>query len=221
MRQPTCESGVVVDGRARSHADAGGVTRHELTCCADESVSGWKTCRGGTVWAERDGTLFQNAKVNLGYTTSTTGTYIGVGSATAAGGAFYWQSSGCVHNAEWQIAAEICNAMVINPITDARARLCSKDELLAQCGRGSGCGHDRDNIWSSTPASNETEPCWAPIGVTSESQSLGSSSGETTSNGANTVVIVGALAGLAVVAAIGLLWSYKRTPLGAKQVAPV
>jgi len=31
----------------------------------------------------------------------------------------------------------------------AGARLCTKDELEADCTAGTGCGHDRDLIWSS------------------------------------------------------------------------
>ena len=33
-------------------------------------------------------------------------------------------------------------------------RLCTAEELLAECTRGSGCSHDRDMIWSSTEATS-------------------------------------------------------------------
>ena len=50
---------------------------------------------------------------------------------------------GCVHSATYDQAQQICS--------NAGGRLCTKDELLADCTRGSGCSHDRDMIWSSTP----------------------------------------------------------------------
>lgn len=134
---------------------AGVETRHEITCCADEPVSGWRSCAGGTVWAERNGALFLDAKVNLGYGDRTT-TFQGVGDTQVGGGAFYWegdaQSSafeGCVHNAPFEVAADICHSIVVNAATNARARLCTAAETLEPniCGKGTGCYHDSDRVW--------------------------------------------------------------------------
>ena len=45
---------------------------------------------------------------------------------------------------------------------EAGARLCTKDELEADCTAGTGCGHDRDLIWSSdvqtTPSADPLPP---------------------------------------------------------------
>jgi len=48
---------------------------------------------------------------------------------------------GCHHSKTFPEAEAICAA--------AGARLCTKDELTSDCTRGTGCGHDRDLIWSS------------------------------------------------------------------------
>ena len=53
---------------------------------------------------------------------------------------------GCVHSATYEEAENYCS--------NAGGRLCTKDELLADCTRGSGCSHDHDYIWSSTPYSS-------------------------------------------------------------------
>lgn len=53
------------------------------------------------VWAERDGALFQQAKLALGYG-GTSVSYRGEGiDATVDGGAFRWDTDGCAHNAEF------------------------------------------------------------------------------------------------------------------------
>lgn len=52
------------------------------------------------VWSERDGALFQAAKLRLGYGSSTT-PYRGVGDTSVAGGAFLWEANGCAHNADF------------------------------------------------------------------------------------------------------------------------
>ena len=50
---------------------------------------------------------------------------------------------GCVDSATYNEAQQICS--------NAGGRLCTAAELLADCTRGSGCSHDQDMIWSSTP----------------------------------------------------------------------
>jgi len=49
----------------------------------------------------------------------------------------------CYHSETFTSAAQICS--------DNGARLCTKTELEAGCTQGSGCEHDADQIWSSTP----------------------------------------------------------------------
>ena len=56
---------------------------------------------------------------------------------------------GCVHSATYDEAEAYCS--------NAGGRLCTAAELLADCTRGSGCSHDNDYIWSSTPGSTSTE----------------------------------------------------------------
>ena len=70
------------------------------------------------------------------------------GKCAAAGFTSTWGESdfsgvGCVDSATYDQAQQICS--------NAGGRLCTKDELLADCTRGSGCGYDRHMIWSSTP----------------------------------------------------------------------
>lgn len=48
---------------------------------------------------------------------------------------------GCRHNKKLAQAKGICEG--------ADARLCTKQELEADCTRGTGCGHDADLVWSS------------------------------------------------------------------------
>ena len=55
----------------------------------------------------------------------------------------------CVHSATYNEAQQIC--------ADFGGRLCTAEELLADCTRGSGCSHDNDYIWSSTPGTISTE----------------------------------------------------------------
>lgn len=49
--------------------------------------------------------------------------------------------SGCNADKTFAQAEEIC--------FDHGARLCTREELAADCTRGSGCGYDADQIWSS------------------------------------------------------------------------
>lgn len=129
--------------------DAGEETRHEVVCCSDVPVSGWAACNGGTVWAERNGGLFLGAKVALGFGDAAT-TFNGTGDPTVAGGAFQWSGGdGCVHNAPWDLAAEICHTIVVDSANGYRARLCTSAEILepSLCGKGTGCGHDADMLW--------------------------------------------------------------------------
>jgi hypothetical protein len=55
----------------------------------------------------------------------------------------------CIHSATWQQAYDHCAA--------DGARLCTAEELAADCTRGSGCQHDADMIWSLTPAAEHHE----------------------------------------------------------------
>jgi hypothetical protein len=50
----------------------------------------------------------------------------------------------CEDASTWTEAVTQCDAI--------GARLCTAQELSDDCTRGSGCGHDGDHIWSSTPA---------------------------------------------------------------------
>ena len=105
------------------------------------------------VWGERDSTLFLQAKASLGYGSAAVA-YSGVGDALAAGGALKWDTGGCVHNAGFVVASQICNAMVVNTSTDARARLCTATELTSTgsgatglgCGVNLGCAHNSDVV---------------------------------------------------------------------------
>lgn len=168
-----CDAFEVVDGIrtlvGSVAGPAGATTRHELTCCASEAVPGWTQCGGtpttlGQVWGARFGPRFVDAKARLGYPA---GNVLGEGNSSADGGAFVWALNGCVHNVEWARAAQICNAIVVNNVTGTRARLCTAEELMSHgstpeqrgCGAASGCGHDTDVIWSSTPAANTTRGC--------------------------------------------------------------
>lgn len=153
---PYCDAFQLVSGGGGgSPVDAGEETRHELGCCADQPVSGWTSCNGGAVWAERNGALFLDAKVNMGFGTRSS-TFNGTGDTQVAGGAFYWEGdqvtgnqAGCVHNVPWELAADICHAIVIDSVSGARARLCTATELAApsSCGVGRGCAHNSDLIW--------------------------------------------------------------------------
>jgi len=53
----------------------------------------------------------------------------------------------CIEDATWQQATDAC--AVLN------ARLCTKEEILADCTRGSGCGHDSEMVWTSTEVTGD------------------------------------------------------------------
>jgi hypothetical protein len=53
----------------------------------------------------------------------------------------------CKDNETYASATQICE--------DNNARLCTKVELELGCTSGSGCSHDKDNVWSSTPWEEE------------------------------------------------------------------
>ena len=63
---------------------------------------------------------------------------------TSTWGKSSFSGVGCVHSATYDEAETYCS--------NAGGRLCTAAELLADCTRGSGCGHDFDYLWSSTPA---------------------------------------------------------------------
>jgi len=74
------------------------------------------------------------------------------GKCAADGFTSTWGESdipGCVDSATYDQAQQIC--------ANYGGRLCTAAELLADCTRGSGCGHDNDYIWSSTPGTISTE----------------------------------------------------------------
>ena len=50
------------------------------------------------------------------------------------------EMGGCHHAASFAEAEAVC--------ASAGARLCTAAELQNDCARGTGCGHDRDLVWS-------------------------------------------------------------------------
>merc|ERR1712038_1160512 len=60
----------------------------------------------------------------------------------------------CYHNKDFGEAEDICS--------QHGGRLCTKAELEASCTSGTGCQHDRDIIWSSTPAEPTSTPTIVP-----------------------------------------------------------
>ena len=61
--------------------------------------------------------------------------------------------NGCYHAETYESASDICKAN--------NGRLCTKEELLGDCSRGTGCIHDNDLIWSSTPVPESPATCKA------------------------------------------------------------
>jgi len=53
----------------------------------------------------------------------------------------------CLEDATWQQATDACAAL--------NARLCTKEEMLGDCTRGSGCGHDNEMVWTSTEVTGD------------------------------------------------------------------
>jgi len=68
-------------------------------------------------------------------------------------------ADGCYHAETHLSAAAICAAN--------NGRLCTKEELLGDCTKHTGCGHDADLIWSSTPVEESLLPC--TLGLESDS----------------------------------------------------
>jgi len=62
-------------------------------------------------------------------------------------------ADGCYHAESYESAVVICEAN--------NGRLCTKEELLGDCSRSTGCYHDRDLIWSSTPVPESSATCKA------------------------------------------------------------
>ena len=74
-------------------------------------------------------------------------------------------SSGtCQHALHYGEALAMCD--------DLGGRLCTAEELLAECTRGSGCQHDRDMIWSSTEVVPTTQPTSPPTAVPTANVSI-------------------------------------------------
>jgi len=63
----------------------------------------------------------------------------------------------CHHSATYAEAEAICS--------NNNARLCTKEEVSMGCTTGSGCNHDRDHVWTSTPWVEEGEHYTACQGV--------------------------------------------------------
>jgi hypothetical protein len=68
----------------------------------------------------------------------------------------------CIHAATWNEANRHCKK--------DGARLCTQEELSANCAKGSGCGHDSDMIWTSSRApggshDDQCTPCSAGCGA--------------------------------------------------------
>jgi len=66
----------------------------------------------------------------------------------------------CYHAEDFASATKICS--------DNGARLCTKVELEAKCTQGSGCSHDFDLIWSSTPL-EDPDGHWLACGASTGS----------------------------------------------------
>ena len=81
-------------------------TEHEVRCCSDTAIEGWRQWGHCAVWAESD-----------------------IGDM-------------CHHSNTYEEARLICKAH--------GGRLCTKEELLSDCTKWSGCNHDSDMIWSSS-----------------------------------------------------------------------
>merc|ERR1712232_724738 len=70
----------------------------------------------------------------------------------------------CFHKKNYTTAEAIC--------TDNNGRLCTKEELEQNCAAGTGCGHDFDFIWSSTPSDPTEMPTVVPSKLPSVSPSV-------------------------------------------------
>ena len=81
---------------------------HEVGCCADTAVTGFRQNDGCPVWGERDTNNME-----------------------------------CNHGATYAEATVFCEAM--------GGRLCTEAEMAADCTAGTGCSHDSDLLWTSTP----------------------------------------------------------------------
>lgn len=65
-----------------------------------------------------------------------------------------WASSlkpNCVHGETYDGAVQAC--------TSAGGRLCTAGEIRNDCTKGTGCNHDSDHVWSSTPPLKKTIVC--------------------------------------------------------------
>jgi len=72
----------------------------------------------------------------------------------------------CHHAENYVAAVELC--------TNNNARLCTKEEILNSCTKGSGCSHDSDLVWTSTFAQgNFSERQWVSCGATGRCGSTG------------------------------------------------
>jgi hypothetical protein len=128
---------------------------HEVRCCSDRSVAGYRRQN----WCSTGHTSYNGVTGNVWAASS----IYNVGQQTRAGvtmpqcpsnsnnynvnvTAFpngCYSTTGCVHGASFLTASSICKA--------DGGRLCTEIELENECTRGTGCSHDGDLVWSSTP----------------------------------------------------------------------
>jgi len=95
-------------------------TFHEVRCCSDTLIAGWKKKNNCEVWAQSELPI-------------------------------------CFHKETYAGAESIC--------AQNNARLCTVQEMLRDCTTGTGCGHDPDMIWTSTPAPPVASPTPVPAPV--------------------------------------------------------
>jgi len=138
-RQPTqaaaCPGFRVVNGRGGDFPTSSGEPsrwanpseRHEVTCCSNTNVSA-------------PGTSFRGPRNHT--ITYPNGTAVVSFCPVFAERDFGNGSSACGHSLSHSEAINFCSSR--------SARLCSRAELEAGCGQGSGCQHDGDVVWSST-----------------------------------------------------------------------
>jgi hypothetical protein len=68
----------------------------------------------------------------------------------------------CQHSLNYWDAEAMCKQV--------GGRLCSAGELEADCTKGSGCGHDSDHVWSTTPGPPRTVPIEVSYAITDLSE---------------------------------------------------
>jgi len=77
---------------------------------------------------------------------------------------------GCQHKVTFAEADNLCKKMT--------ARLCTRDELEAGCTKETGCDHDADLLWSSTPGSSTRSPTHVPTRTGGGCKAVSSATGD-------------------------------------------